>query len=230
VIAQGAEIIYRKNNFSSKSAGFTLAEILVVVSIMLVIAGLLSSVFSRVRNKSYMTSCANNLHQIHAACVMYASDNAGLLPPYPSQVHTPTEFMPSTGVPVEQSQLLVASLQPYLRSQAVWRCPSDGRIPYVGTVYSGNNGNGLFPVAVTNSTSYDYLAWKPTPQGIGAEHIDASEGQPGLIQDKADCRANFIGKYDGYDHLGWWNRVYYDGHSRPFSYDCSNPHYPKEIH
>ncbi|MBV9863980.1 MAG: type II secretion system protein [Abitibacteriaceae bacterium] len=215
---------------SSKSSGFTLVELLIVCGIVLVLAGLLFSVFNSVRNKSYMTSCASNLHQIHAACVMYASDNAGLLPPYPSQIHSATQFMPSTGVPVEKSHLLVVSLHPYLHSQSVWRCPVDKRVPYIGTVYSGNNGNGLLPVTVTNSTSYDYLGWKPTPTGIGAASIDDSSGGTRLIQDKAACPAIYIGKYDGYDHQGWWNRLYYDGHSKPFAYNCSNPHYPKEIH
>jgi type II secretory pathway pseudopilin PulG len=214
---------------SSKSAGFTLVELLIVCGVVLVLAGVLLSVFNSVRNKSYRTSCASNLHQIHIACVMYASDNTGLLPPYTSQIHSPTEFMESTGVPVEQSQLLVASLNPYLHSQSVWRCPSDGRVPYVGTVYSGNNGNGQLPVTVTNSTSYDYLGWKPTPRGIGAARIDAFNGRLALIQDKAACPAIYIGKYNGYDHQGWWNRLYYDGHSKPFAYECSDPRNPKEI-
>lgn len=210
----------------NKRTAFTLIEILVVISIVVVLAALIFGVFSSVRNKARMSSCASNLHQIYLACSMYASDNAGMVPGYPSKLR----YTGAAGdVAVEKSQELVSSLHPYIHSNSIWRCPSDNTTSIPETVtYSGGN------ILLSHSTSYDYQGWEISEQGVRIINPDSSNsnGLQGtmrpLIQDDARCPTN-DGKYNEYNHNGWWNRVYCDGHVKQFNYDCSIPNSPAEL-
>ncbi|RYE43024.1 MAG: type II secretion system protein [Hyphomicrobiales bacterium] len=121
---------------SRHHSGFTLVEILIVLAIVAVLAALLLTVFSSVRNKSRMTSCASNLHQIQLALAQYSTDNGGLLPPYPSQLTAAGTTPPASGTCVEQSRELVASLFSYTRSNSLWRCPSDRLEPRCSSLLS----------------------------------------------------------------------------------------------
>ncbi len=54
--------------------GFTIVEILVVLAILTVLAGLLFPVFSRMRRSSLITNTMNNAHQNWIALSLYRSD------------------------------------------------------------------------------------------------------------------------------------------------------------
>src|SRR5438034_1848062 len=60
--------------------GFTLIEILVVIAIIVILAGILYPVYSGVRNKAHQVKCALNLKQIGMAISMYAGDHDDMLP------------------------------------------------------------------------------------------------------------------------------------------------------
>ena len=55
--------------------GFTLAEMLLVIAIILILAALLYPVFLGARETGYASTCQNNLHQLQIAVENYASDN-----------------------------------------------------------------------------------------------------------------------------------------------------------
>ena len=65
-----------------KTAGFTLVEMLVVVSIIVVLMAIMFPVFQSVREKARQSNCQANLHQIAAAMKIYRTDN-GRYPPAP---------------------------------------------------------------------------------------------------------------------------------------------------
>jgi len=60
--------------------GFTAVEILIVLVIISLLAALLVAVFTRVRQKSYQTTCAATLKQFGLAFAMYSQDSDGRLP------------------------------------------------------------------------------------------------------------------------------------------------------
>lgn len=60
--------------------GFTLVELLVVVSIIALLASFLLPGLSRAREYAYFTRCKNNLRQIGIGLTIYCGDNRGRLP------------------------------------------------------------------------------------------------------------------------------------------------------
>ncbi len=94
--------------------GFTLIEILVVISIMTILAALLFPLFNMARRRSYQGTCLSNLHQTGTGVLLYATDYDDLLP-WASSL---SEYDP------EIPKLKVV-LAPYLKSDGVWHCPAD---------------------------------------------------------------------------------------------------------
>ena len=118
-----------KNTFTSKRAGFTLVEILVVIAIIGVLAALLFAVFSRVREKGRSASCQNNLHQIALAMQQYVGDNDGAFPPIFS--------VENEGAANEKTTEWDGMLQPYIKSRAIFYCPTNKAES--SWVYTGGN-------------------------------------------------------------------------------------------
>src|ERR1039457_6936253 len=143
------------NQTSAKNA-FTLIQLLVVIAIIAILAGLLLPALGRAKAKSQLSACENNLKQLAVAWVMYCGDNHGKLPscvPY----HLPIATNLSAWVlgnaqtaPQDQNYgqldpgvvdatnancITRGTLFPYAGSKAIYRCPLDGRtlngVPYV---------------------------------------------------------------------------------------------------
>ena len=58
-----------------RAAGFTLVEMLVVVLIVGVLAGLLLPVISRARQTANIKDCHNNMRQLYAALAIYTEEH-----------------------------------------------------------------------------------------------------------------------------------------------------------
>ncbi len=65
---------------SRKKSGFTLLELLVVISIIAILAVSLTPAFARAREAARRATCGQNLGQIHKAVTMYETDNGGTYP------------------------------------------------------------------------------------------------------------------------------------------------------
>lgn len=100
-------------NIGNIARGFTLGELLTVVAILGVLAGILIPVAGRVRVAAHQSQCASNLRQIGIALRLYVDENQGHLP-------TVAHFRP------EESWIF--SLNPYLDNvHEVRLCPLDPR-------------------------------------------------------------------------------------------------------
>jgi prepilin-type N-terminal cleavage/methylation domain-containing protein/prepilin-type processing-associated H-X9-DG protein len=63
-----------KGELVKRRDAFTLIEMLVVIAVMALLAGLIMPNLARVRAKGWETQCANNLRQLHAATANFAGD------------------------------------------------------------------------------------------------------------------------------------------------------------
>ena len=101
------------SNELKSRCGFTLIEILVVLALVSLLAALLLSAFSAVREKSRQTICASNLKQIGVAFQMYADDNDHYMPP--------TVTVNSANQMITWGDLTL----PYTKTKQVYVCPTD---------------------------------------------------------------------------------------------------------
>lgn len=97
-----------------KLRGFTLIELLVVIAIIAILAAILFPVFAQAREAARRASCKSNLKQLGTAVSMYTQD-------YDERMMIGYNWAP-TSDPLGNR----ATLYPYIKNEAVWKCPSDG--------------------------------------------------------------------------------------------------------
>ena len=94
----------------ARRAGFTLVELLVVVAIIAVLAGIALTGLARAREEARAAVCKNNLRQLALSASIYAQSWNGWFP-VADRMHNP------------QGRLLEA-LAPYASQRGVFYCPS----------------------------------------------------------------------------------------------------------
>src|SRR6266496_6601099 len=74
---------FRENKVLSSArneTGFTLVELLVVIAVIAILAGLLWPALARAKQKAIQAGCLSNMKQISHALQMYLDDNTDVLP------------------------------------------------------------------------------------------------------------------------------------------------------
>ena len=104
--------------------GFTLVELIVVIAILGILAALLFPSLARAREGAKRASCASNLKQIGLSFTLYSQDYDETIVPY--RVAGENPFRSDARVENESSDNIFLNmlLQPYAKSDALWKCPS----------------------------------------------------------------------------------------------------------
>lgn len=131
-------VVSFKEHSSGANRGFTLVELLVVIAIIAILASLLLPALNRAKARAERIICLNNTRQLGFAWQIYADDHSGLLA-YNVGGNGPRGIAPDTilnwvGNTMDWAlhsdntnldTITRASLGPYTRSAAIYRCPSD---------------------------------------------------------------------------------------------------------
>jgi prepilin-type N-terminal cleavage/methylation domain-containing protein len=191
--------------------GFTLIEVLVVIAVIAILAGIMFPVFSQVREKGRQVMCLSNQKQIGMALRMYQQDYDG------RNMHSnDCDYWPVW----VNSQLILGN---YMRNFAVWRCPSDrGLSPVVNQQdpcfyrffsYSFNRWmDGRLDGVIDNSAQHVVFF-------DGNEHDGGSEGNCDwpIVESEQDwpCWEVDPEYLPGFTrHSGGFIATYHDGHAR----------------
>jgi prepilin-type N-terminal cleavage/methylation domain-containing protein len=99
---------------------FTLVELLAVITIIAMLAGMISPSLQRVRAKAETTACQSNLRQIGTAVWLYIPENENKFP----SINNPwgTQYFTNEG-----ATNLLGALGPYGLTAKVLACPADLR-------------------------------------------------------------------------------------------------------
>ena len=177
--------------------GLTMAELMVIIAILLILASALMPTVNRSREAARTTCCKSNEKQLLTGLSMYVHDYDERLPPYAYLYGN-------------QSTLLPALLNPYLKNHALWRCPTANRSdPYRGrpddpAVDYGYNWSAL----TVNGRGIPYAkAASPVDTVV---FVDA-----GSYLAAPDRLAPALGgSPPAYRHKGWVNVAWLDGHAK----------------
>jgi len=143
----------------AKGRGFTLIELLVVIAIIAILAAILFPVFARAREKARQSSCMSNLKQLATCTLMYVQDYDET---FPMSIYWGGTF----------AVTFYHELDPYIKNQQVYQCPSKPRALNVLTAFS-NLGIPL-PPGTPQYVSYmfNYALFEDGPNNVltGANH------------------------------------------------------------
>ncbi len=111
--------------------GFTLIELMIVITIIAILAALLFPAFAKARASAHRVSCLSNMRQMASGIEQYATDNA--------EAYMPAYYN-TNGVNLVQGYTQWSYLvQPFLKSYDIFVCPSDASGGLAPTNFVGNN-------------------------------------------------------------------------------------------
>ncbi len=131
--------------------GFTLIELLVVIAIIAVLAALLFPVFAQAREKARQAACSSNLHQLGIAFQLYWQDEGEEFNFYIVDDPTRDDY---GGFGKWQW-----AIDPYLKGQEVWRCPSNPNSDWSANYYKAHPEYFAYHKRLPKPISYGINYW-----------------------------------------------------------------------
>ena len=222
--------------------GFTLVELMVVVGVVMVLAGLTLTALAGARKAAQSAACLSNLRQLAAATTDYAARNDMSYPP--AQWSDPSDpgLLRGWDYTKRAGNVIGAGLLwPGRESPAVQQCPAfDGRAQSVGDPFTGYNYNTSYIGRGTGEKN-------PTPARVTAvkhpaETLLFGDGQWSLGANKymrspkrspseepaayADGSTTRAAGTQGFRHRDSTNAVFCDGHAESLTqrFTAGNTH------
>ncbi len=184
--------------------GFTLIEVLVVIAVIAILAGLIFPMFASARGKAREATCLSNQKQILQALTLYTGD-------YDEHIFPSQSLPPINGGNEIAETPYETFLVPYLRSYAVYACPADSVLRVDDLLWDGSFRNKLLKrsYAVSSSLATQHSMLDPnagivTYAGVALSGIHEPANTIGLSENwgaqqgaKAAGSNNVIGSQQG---------------------------------
>ena len=184
--------------------GLTLLETLICIGVILLLAGLLTTVAIRSRASARVSACTTNLEQLGKALRLYTIDYDDYVPPYASWDDTLNHSMPE-----DAEKRLMACLGRYGAGESVWHCPL-GAPGWTGEGHGYAIDEGLYIMpGVTAATLFNdrngHFAHVPTLSSIAPTMIYLCDPKiwterPSFISPHGENQANAL-FFDGHVHI-----------------------------
>ncbi len=125
-------------------SAFTLIELLVVIAIIAILAAILFPVFAAAKASAKRVACLSNQKQIGTGFVLYLADYDDRMPDR-RDLKSSLGYRPWTSWPPSDPRSGWAEivLDPYLKNEDVWSCPSTINTP-VGETIQVKQGNSRY--------------------------------------------------------------------------------------
>ncbi|RRJ97552.1 DUF1559 domain-containing protein [Opitutaceae bacterium TAV4] len=209
-----------------RAHAFTLIELLTVIAIIGILAGILIPVTLLVRDQARVTQCQSNLRQIHFALMMYVDDNKGYLPAGPNAEAGLTPLVPPTYSKTALNSLTLY-LTPYMSLSAIgsatrlnpyMRCPAGSPLPSKPGDAEKNRSYGLAGNA-SSGVGFPFGNYTDINQGKPKRLLDYTEGRnPRTRWAVRDIDVALHNTPDqvvaNQSHKKGRNYLYFDGHVR----------------
>ena len=183
---------------TARHRGFSLIELLVVISIIAVLIGILIPTLPRVMDSARRTACQANLHSIWQGFTMHLNDNGDRFPV--------AKYMPAPWLSADPDPSLPEAMASYFEGEdsEVWKCPGDSVVYDFEYEADGKPRIGgssyVYTVALSGRTIEDTfffrrLQMQPTDIPVLSDYdggeFDTQDGQ--LIKvDFFHAKRNFI--------------------------------------
>ena len=167
----------------TRNSGITLVELLIVIAIISVLAGLLFPVFASAKRSAYGSQCISNLNQLTVATLLYSGDSEDVLPYGADPIvkseiaDAPTCFTDDQKSTLAAMPSLKDLLAKYGASPTQWQCPLDEIDPVHG-VADGRNMPSWYAQDGSSYVFDDIEALSsPTLSSVGdtSSHLLASD-------------------------------------------------------
>ncbi len=171
-----------------ESRGFTLMELLIVIGIIGLLAGILLPVLSRAKESARRTQCASNIRQIGMGLMMYANENEEVFPQ-------------DTTTVVERPSMRSLNMlyNTYISDKKIFKCPSDAKV------------TKLTNAGMSISTANDSFDQIECSYGYDYTHTQADDAGVALASDRPPANPSAIANSPNHKGRGQ-NVVYIDGH------------------
>jgi prepilin-type N-terminal cleavage/methylation domain-containing protein len=147
-VQSGSGRLSKMLNYSvNRCEGFTLVELLVVLSVIAMLMGILMPVLYGARRIAYKTACKENLHGCAIAFRIYLDENKNTMP---TITNMPNAHLTENPIPI------TSVLGKYLSGPEALKCPADPQAKYFreqGSSYEYNTSPPPFPEGPFNHQS-----------------------------------------------------------------------------